>query len=213
MSGIADRPAHHRPRRKKRGDPDRAGFVFLCQDVFPEVTQLIEGFRSRRVDAVLERVSSSLVRGADRVVAVGETMRDLLIERRGADPSRVTVVHNWADCSAIMPRPKDTAFAREHGLRDSFVVMHSGNVGLSQNLDTLLDAAALLHGERGIVFVVMGDGARRPALEARARAQGQDQVRSCRHQPTRACRRFRSATSSGLTQARLAAHSPSSSTA
>ena len=160
-----------------------AGFVFLSQDVFPEVTQLIEGFRSRRVDAVLERVSRSLVRGADRVVAVGETMRDLLIERRGADPSRVTVVHNWADCSAIMPRPKDTAFARDHGLRDSFVVMHSGNIGLSQDLDTLLDAAALLHGERGIVFVVIGDGVRRPALEARARAQRLDQVRFLPHQP------------------------------
>ena len=160
-----------------------AGFVFLCQDLFPEVTHLIEDFRSRRVDAVLERVSRSLVRGADRVVAVGETMRDRLVERRGADPSRVTVIHNWADCAAITPQPKDNPFAREHGLHGAFVVMHSGNVGLSQDLDTLLDAAALLRDERGIVFAVMGDGARRPALEARARAQGLSQVRFLPHQP------------------------------
>jgi colanic acid biosynthesis glycosyl transferase WcaI len=160
-----------------------AAFVFLCQDLFPEVTRLLEDFRSRRVDAILERVSRSLVRGADRVVAVGETMRDRLLERRGADPSRVTVIHNWADCAVIMPWPKDNPFAREHGLHDSFVVMHSGNVGLSQDLDTLLDAAALLRDERGIAFVVMGDGARRPALEARARAQGLDLVRFLPHLP------------------------------
>ena len=159
------------------------GFVFLCQDLFPEVTQLIEHFRSRLVDATLERVSRSLARGADRVVAVGETMRDRLVEHRGVDPSRVTVIHNWADCGAVKPRPKDNPFARAHGLGDAFVVMHSGNVGLSQDLDTLLDAAALLRDESGIVFAIMGDGARRPALEARVRAEGLGQVRFLPHQP------------------------------
>ena len=160
-----------------------AGFVFLCQDLFPEVTHLIEHFRSRIVDATLERISRSLVRDADRVVAVGETMRDRLVERRGADPSRVTVIHNWVDCGAVKPQPKDNPFAREHGLRDAFVVMHSGNVGLSQDLDTLIDAAVLLRNERGIVFAILGDGARRPALEARAREEGLGQVRFLPHQP------------------------------
>jgi len=164
----------------------RAGarFVYLCQDVFPEVTRLLEDFQSGLVDGTLERVSRSLIGGADRVVAVGETMRDLLVQRRGADPARVVVIHNWADCAALAPRPKDNAFAREHGLSESFVVMHSGNVGLSQDLDTLLDAARLLRGERGIVFAVMGDGARRTALEARARLEGLAQVRFLPHQPT-----------------------------
>ena len=160
-----------------------ARFVHLSQDVFPEVARLLEDFRSGSVDLALERVSRSLIGGADRVVAVGETMRDLLVQRRGADPARVAVIHNWADCAVLSPRPKGNAFAREHGLAEPFVVMHSGNVGLSQDLDTLLDAAALLHEERGIVFVVMGDGARRAALEARARAEGLSQVRFLPHQP------------------------------
>jgi colanic acid biosynthesis glycosyl transferase WcaI len=160
-----------------------ARFVHFCQDVFPEVTCLVEDFRSGLVDGVLERVSRSLIGGADHVVAVGETMRDLLVQRRGAHPVRVAVIHNWADCSALTPRAKDNPFARLHGLSEPFVVMHSGNVGLSQDLDTLLDAARLLSGERGIVFVVMGDGARRGALEARARSEGLGQVRFLPHQP------------------------------
>jgi glycosyltransferase involved in cell wall biosynthesis len=147
-----------------------ARFVYLCQDVFPEVARLIEDFRSRAVDAALARTGRSLVCGADRVVAVGETMRDHLVEHRGVDPARVAVIHNWADCAALTPRSKGNPFARAHGLREPFVVMHSGNVGLSQDLDTLLDAAALLREERGILFVIMGDGARRAALEVRARA-------------------------------------------
>jgi len=44
--------------------------------------------------------------------------------------------------------------------------MHSGNVGLSQDLDTLLDAAAILQDEP-VVFVIVGDGASKSRLEQR----------------------------------------------
>ena len=93
-------------------------------------------------------------------------MRRRLVEEKGADPSRVHVIHNWADCEAITPGPKDNAFARAHGLADRFVLMHSGNVGLSQNLDVLLEAAARLH--------VAGSGSSSPSS---ATARG---ARRCR---------------------------------
>ena len=41
--------------------------------------------------------------------------------KRAPIPARVHVIHNWADCEAIVPGPKDNAFAREHGLADRFV--------------------------------------------------------------------------------------------
>ena len=163
----------------------RAGarFVYLCQDLFPEVSRLIEDFRSEAVDATLERIGRSLIRGADRVVALGETMRERLVERRGADPSRTVVIHNWADCAALVPRPRNNAFARAHGIADGFVFMHSGNLGFAQDLDTLLEAAALLREEGDITFVVMGSGARLATLEAKARALGLPRVRFLPRQP------------------------------
>jgi colanic acid biosynthesis glycosyl transferase WcaI len=135
------------------------------------------------VDAALHRVNRLLVRRADAIVALGESMSARLERSKGADPRKIRVIHNWADCSALVPVPRDNAFSRAHGLGDKFVVMHSGNVGLSQNLDTLLDAAALLRAERGIVFVIVGDGAKRPGLEARAAAERLDNVRFLPFQP------------------------------
>ena len=164
----------------------RARFVYLCQDVFPEVARLVETFRSAPVDRLLERIGRSLIRGADRVVAVGETMRDRLVERRGADPARTFVIHNWADCAALCPRPRDNAFARAHGLAGAFVVMHSGNVGLSQDLDTLIQAATLLRGEPRIRFAIMGGGARREELQSRVAGLGLDNVRFLPRQPKEA---------------------------
>src|SRR5262245_528134 len=158
-------------------------FVFVCQDLFPEVARLVEDFQSPLVERWLHRVSRFLVARADRVIAVGETMRARLVEDRGADPAKIAVIHNWADCSAIRPGPRNGAFARAHGLDAAFVVMHSGNVGLSQDLDVLLDAAGRLATCPDLVVAVVGDGARRGALEARARAAGLAHVRFLPYQP------------------------------
>jgi len=118
-----------------------ARFVFLCQDVFPEVARLLEDFRSVTVERCLEWVGRFLIAKADRVIVPGEAMRDRLVAAKGADPRKIVVIHNWADCAQIVPGPKQNAVSLTHGWAESFVVMHSGNVGLSQDLDTLLDVA------------------------------------------------------------------------
>jgi colanic acid biosynthesis glycosyl transferase WcaI len=166
----------------------RARFVFLCQDVFPEVARLLEDFHSDTVDAGLARVNRFLVRRADRVVALGETMRERLVTGKGADPAKVAVIHNWADCAAITPGPRQNPFSRAHGLDGRFVVMHSGNVGLSQGLETLVDAAARLRDCPDLVVVIVGDGTKRADLEARARAAGLASVRFLPAQPREALR-------------------------
>jgi colanic acid biosynthesis glycosyl transferase WcaI len=157
--------------------------VFLCEDIFPEVARLLEDFRNPAVNRALDRINRHLLREADAIVALGDRMRRRLVEEKGADPSRVSVIHNWADCHAIVPGPKDNAFAREHDLVDKFVVMHSGNVGLSQNLDVLVEAAARLASRRRLVVAVVGDGARREALEQEVARRRLTNVRFFRYQP------------------------------
>lgn len=161
----------------------RAGFVFLCQDIFPEVAVLVEDFHNSAVNKGLELVNRLLVQQADAVIALGDTMKRRLVEGKGAPPDRVSVIHNWADCTALTPGPKDNPFARAHGLHDRFVVMHAGNIGLSQNLDVLIDAAERLRAHDGIRFVFVGDGSRRGTLEARARERGLHNVMFVPYQP------------------------------
>jgi glycosyltransferase involved in cell wall biosynthesis len=160
-----------------------ARFVYLCEDIFPEVAALIEDFQNDAVNGVLDRVNRYLLRHADAVVALGDRMRRRLVEEKGADPARVEVIHNWADCDAILPGPRDNRFARAHGLVDRFVVMHSGNVGLSQNLEVLIDAADRLRSREGLTIAIIGDGSKRHALEAMATARGLDNVRFFPYQP------------------------------
>jgi lipopolysaccharide/colanic/teichoic acid biosynthesis glycosyltransferase len=160
-----------------------ARFVFVCQDIFPEVARLLEDFHSPAANWLLDRINRFLIRKADHVVALGEAMRERLILEKGAEPQKTTVIHNWADCSAIVPGPKRNLFSISHGLSDMFVVMHSGNVGLSQSLDTLLDAAHRLRHYADLVIVIVGDGTKLEGLEARARSEGLVNVRFLPYQP------------------------------
>ena len=163
----------------------RAGarFVFVCEDIFPEVASLIEDFQNSAVNGALDRVNRYLLGHADAIVALGDRMRRRLVEEKGADPARVHVIHNWADCDAIVPGPKDNAFAREHGLADRFVLMHSGNVGLSQNLEVLIEAADRLRSKERLIIAIVGDGSKRRALEEMAATRGLTNVRFLPYTP------------------------------
>ena len=95
-------------------------------------------------------------------------MRERL-EGKGASRDRIVVIPNWIDTTDLLPRPRDNQWAREHGLIDSFVVMHSGNIGHAQDLDTLIRSATFLRDVTDLRIVLIGGGARRDELKQLAR--------------------------------------------
>jgi colanic acid biosynthesis glycosyl transferase WcaI len=137
----------------------RAPLVVISQDVFPEIAVQLGRLENPAVVAVLRALVAFYLRHADRVVAIGETMRRRL-EAKGADPRRVVVIPNWVDVQAIRPAPKRNSWAAEHSLVDRFVVMHSGNVGHAQDLGALVRAATLLRDLDDLRIVIVGAGAR-----------------------------------------------------
>ena len=137
----------------------RVPLVVISQDVFPEIAVELRRLRSRTLVGVLRVLTSFYLRRADRVVAIGETMRRRL-EGKGVEPARLRVIPNWVDTDALRPEPRDNPWARERGLDGRFVVMHSGNIGHAQDLDTLIRAASSLDELDRLAVVLVGFGAR-----------------------------------------------------
>jgi colanic acid biosynthesis glycosyl transferase WcaI len=146
----------------------RIPFVMSYRDIFPEVAVLLEDFHSPTVNWVLQQVNRFLVLRAVRSVALGATMRRRLIDGKGADPTRVVIIPDWADCFEITPGPKANPFSEAQGLADKFIVMHSGNIGLSQNLATVVEAASHLKQYPDLQFVFVGEGVTKPRLQQKA---------------------------------------------
>jgi glycosyltransferase involved in cell wall biosynthesis len=153
-----------------------APLVMSYRDLFPEVTVLLEDFHSDTINAALQAVNRFLCRKASLVVALGETMRRRLVDDKGASPEKTVIIPDWADTAAIVPGARANAFSSANGLDGRFVVMHSGNIGLSQGLETLVDAAALLRDLPDLRVVFQGEGVRKAALAEQARRLGLSNV-------------------------------------
>jgi len=160
----------------------RAPLVVVSQDVFPEIAVELKRLESKPLIDLLRALIGYYLRRADRVVAIGDTMRRRL-EEKGAPAERITVIPNWVDTSAITPAPKDNDWSRRHGLEGSFVVMHSGNVGHAQNLDSLVRSTTFLRDLDDLVVAVIGGGARHTALVELAERLETDHVRFMGYQP------------------------------
>ena len=121
----------------------RCHFVYGVQDVYPEIALALGVMRPgviARAGQALERLAW---RGADRVVVIGNALAGVARDR-GVEPGRVTVIETWADTEAIRPRG-ESAFRGEVGLgEEDFVVQYAGNLGRSQDLETVLEAARLV---------------------------------------------------------------------
>jgi glycosyltransferase involved in cell wall biosynthesis len=160
----------------------RAPLVVVSQDVFPEIAVELKRLENKALVEVLRALINYYLRRADRVVAIGETMRERL-EAKGAPPSRMRVIPNWVDTKAITPSPKDNEWSREHGLADKFVVMHSGNVGHAQNLDALVRSTTFLRDLDDLAVAIIGGGARYGELVALTERLEAEQVRFFEYQP------------------------------
>ena len=87
------------------------------------------------------------------------------MSQKGLPVGKVTFIPDWADPSAILPMHKENSFRKEHGLEGKFVLIYSGNMGYSSELETVLDAAKILIAITDICFILVGDGAKRAGLE------------------------------------------------
>lgn len=159
------------------GKRARAPLVMVFQDLFPEVTALLPDFHSDTINALLQAVSRFLCRRASRMVALGLTMRQRLIDNKGASPDKIAIIENWADTATLRPGSKRNPFSEANRLADTFVVMHSGNLGLSQDLETIVDAAALLANVPDLSVVFQGEGVKKVALQQRVARLGLTNVR------------------------------------
>ena len=147
-----------------------APFVFNIQDVFPDVAVELGVITNRSLIAAAERLERFTYLRSDAVTVLSEDLQENVAGKVGPRHAhRVRVIPNFVDTVHIRPSERENSYRREFGLEGRTVVMYAGNVGFSQSLELLVDAAAALSHEPGLVFVVNGDGVARPDLERRAR--------------------------------------------
>ena len=141
----------------------RAPLVFNIQDVFPDAAIQTGAISNKKIIAAakwLERVS---YQRSDAVVLLSQDLRTNIANKIDAKHHhRLHVIPNFVDTVAITPQDRMTNYRSELGIGDQLVVMYAGNVGFSQSLNLVVEAAAKFP---EVAFVVNGDGAARKKLQ------------------------------------------------
>jgi len=88
--------------------------------------------------------------------------------KRAIPETKISVVPNGVDTSMYCPGHTGEAFRRDYGMHAKFVVMYAGALGLANDIDCLLKAAARLRDRTDIVFAIVGDGKELPRLRSEA---------------------------------------------
>ena len=146
----------------------RSRLVFNVQDVFPDAVVKTGTVKNPIVIALASWLERFTYRRSSAVVVLSEDLRRNVIAKLPEKfAGRVRVIENFVDTAAVSPRDRMTAYRRELGIGNEVVVMYAGNVGFSQSLGTLVDAARRLP---AVSFVVNGSGSALADLKSQARA-------------------------------------------
>ncbi|MEQ9095014.1 MAG: glycosyltransferase family 4 protein [Phycisphaerales bacterium] len=137
----------------------RAALVFWVMDLNPD--QLIQtgAIGPRHPAAVVFDAGNRLtLRRCDGVVALDRFMAER-VNRKVDVRDRMAILPPWPHEDHIEPvEHEDNDFRKQHGLDGKFVVMYSGNHGMTTSVTTVLDAALRLRDREDIVFMFIGGG-------------------------------------------------------
>jgi len=175
----------------------RKPLVLEVRDLWPDSIAAVGAIRSRRVLRALEWLEQRLYRAARQVVTVGPGYRRELLAK-GVPAERISVITNGVPLERFAPQAPVRALAAELGLAGKFVCSYIGTVGMAHGLEVVLDAAERLRHRTDLAFLVVGDGARREALERERERRGLANVVFTGRQPRERMPSFISITDAAL---------------
>lgn len=160
----------------------RVPFVYNVQEIFPDILVRMGVIKNRFLIYVLERLEKFIYERAKVITVISEKFRQQLI-RKGVSPSKLCVIPNFVDVDFFQPGKRHNDFSAQHQLDDRFVVLYAGNIGLTQDFETIIAAAQKVQDQPEICFLIVGDGARREWLETQINQLSLKNVRYLPYQP------------------------------
>lgn len=142
--------------------------VYNLQDIFPD-SLVNTGICSEQsiFYKIGEWVEKVTYQSADKIIVISEDFKNNIMEK-GVPEDKIEVVYNWVDGDSVRYIEKtDNNLFDEYNLdRDKFYISYSGNIGHTQNMELLVEAAVRLQDNEDIGFVLIGDGAYKEELQS-----------------------------------------------
>ncbi len=159
-------------------------FAMQVEDLQPDAAIDLGMLKPGRATRMLLKVEQTAYRQAGLISTLTPGMRARILSK-GVPPKKVTTIAHGVDAALFaIPLAGDGAAVRKRfGLGGKFLIVHSGNMGVKQGLEVVLEAAERSRRHADIVYLLVGDGAVRGSLQDRAARIGLNNVRFIPVQP------------------------------
>ena len=141
---------------------------FWVLDLWPESLTAAGGIKNKKILWGFTKIVQFLYRNSDKILISSKGFKESLIKKGDFD-EKIIYFPNWADL-AITENTKKIEIQK---LKDEFKIMFAGNIGIAQDLDTVLEAFQLIKEKNNfsIQLLILGDGRERVRLESWVKKQ------------------------------------------
>ena len=159
-------------------------YSFVVYDLYPD-SLFSQGFVKENsfLGKFWINVNKKVFSRAESVITLSEDMKKAV--SKYVDSSKIKIVYNWAHNEHMKPiKKEDNTFLKEHRLHDKFIVLYSGNMGMTHDIDVLVDVANELKQNKNVHFMFIGEGAKKPIIENKIKDYGLENCTVLPYQPS-----------------------------
>ena len=140
--------------------------ILNLQDILPDAAVHVGLMKNQKVIEILKRLEKFAYRHATKISVIADGFIKNLAAK-GVDTDKMVEIPNWVNVDFIKPlKLKNNYFRQENNLKNKFVILYSGNIALTQGLETVIDAATCLKHIEEIAIVIVGESKALDRLQA-----------------------------------------------
>ncbi|RKY48090.1 MAG: hypothetical protein DRP86_06945 [Candidatus Neomarinimicrobiota bacterium] len=143
----------------------RIPYILDVRDLWPDSVIELDAMKNRFFIRILEGLERWVYKGAKVISLAVPGFRERITGKIKQEPDFVDLPNGVPDF--MLTEPARPVFF-QNAIEGKFVVLFSGNMGIAQGLDRIIDAAKLLKSNEEIMFVFVGDGVKKAELEQEA---------------------------------------------
>jgi len=139
-------------------------YIVNIRDLHPEIELTTGLMKNSSITSLWQKLNLSIFRNALLIIVLGEKIKKYLMHQYKIAENKILVIPDFSEDEIIMPIEKNNKFLKDKEFKDKFIIMHSGNMGLNQDLPIIIEAANILKEYGELSFVLIGDGAMKKEL-------------------------------------------------
>jgi colanic acid biosynthesis glycosyl transferase WcaI len=133
--------------------------ILHIQDLEIDAAYSLNILKRGRFHNLIKKIEKFLLSRFDIISTISVGMKNEII-RKGINKNILTILPNWADIDRIHPDIDSSYLRNKLNIVENNIILYSGNMGVKQNLESVLNVAEKIYNKtKDVLFLMVGDGA------------------------------------------------------